>query len=89
MERRALPAPTFSEYEEAIISVNGEIQYYKLKEYNDFKLDYEFIDKIKDDIDIIFICNPNNPTGCLTTKEFIREVLNKACLLYTSYINSR
>lgn len=73
-----LPAPTFSEYEEAIISVDGEIEYYKLNEYNNFKLDNGFIERIKDDIDIIFICNPNNPTGVLTTQEFIREVLKKA-----------
>lgn len=73
-----LPAPTFSEYEEAITSVNGEIEYYKLKEANNFKLDNGFINRIKDDIDIIFICNPNNPTGVLTTKEFIIEVLKKA-----------
>ena len=81
-----LPAPTFSEYEEAIISVNGEIEYYKLKESNDFNLDDEFINKIKDDIDIIFICNPNNPTGCLTKKEFIRKVLNKALTTNTTVV---
>ena len=38
-QRALLPAPTFSEYEEAIRSVNGEIEYYKLKESNGFKLD--------------------------------------------------
>ena len=81
-----LPAPTFSEYEEAITSVNGEIEYYKLKESNDFNLDYEFITRIKDDIDIIFICNPNNPTGCLTTKEFIRKVLDKALITNTKVV---
>ena len=82
-QKALLPAPTFSEYEEAIRSVNGEIEYYKLKESNDFKLDYEFIDTIKDDIDIVFICNPNNPTGVLTTQEFIREVLDKALITNT------
>ena len=76
-KKALLPAPTFSEYEEAIISVNGEIQYYKLKEYNDFKLDYEFIDKIKDDIDIIFICNPNNPTGELVSIELLEKILKR------------
>lgn len=82
-QRALLPAPTFSEYEEAIRSVNGEIEYYKLKESNGFKLDYEFIDTIKDDIDIVFICNPNNPTGVLTTQKFIREVLDKALITNT------
>ena len=35
-KKALLPAPTFSEYEEAILSVNGEIKYYKLKEKNNF-----------------------------------------------------
>ena len=47
-QKALLPAPTFSEYEEAIISVNGEIEYYKLKESNDFNLDNEFINRIKE-----------------------------------------
>lgn len=81
-----LPAPTFSEYEEAIISVNGEIEYYKLKEDNDFNLDYEFINRIKEGVDIIFICNPNNPTGCLTTKKFIKKVLDKALITNTTVV---
>ena len=85
-QKALLPAPTFSEYEEAIISVNGEIEYYKLKESNDFNLDNEFINRIKDDIDVIFICNPNNPTGCLTTKEFIRKVLNKSLITNTTVV---
>ena len=75
--------PTFSEYEEAILSVNGEIKYYKLKEKNNFEIDNEFIDNIKDDIDVVFICNPNNPTGVLTTNQFIIKVLKKALITNT------
>ena len=76
-------APSFSEYEEAILSVNGEIKYYKLKEKNNFEIDNEFIDNIKDDIDVVFICNPNNPTGVLTTNQFIIKVLKKALITNT------
>ena len=79
-------APSFSEYEEAILSVNGEIKYYKLKEKNNFEIDNEFIDNIKDDIDVVFICNPNNPTGVLTTNQFIIKVLKKALITNTIII---
>lgn len=82
-KKALLPAPTFSEYEEAILSVNGEIKYYKLKEKNNFEIDNEFIDNIKDDIDVVFICNPNNPTGVLTTNQFIIKVLKKALITNT------
>lgn len=73
-----LPAPTFSEYEEAILSIDGEINYYILNEENNFQLDDGFIESIQVDVDIVFICNPNNPTGVLTNSNFIERVLNKA-----------
>ena len=73
-----LPAPTFSEYEEAVISVGGEIKYYHLKEENEFSMEEDFINEIKEEIDLIFICNPNNPTGVLTHKNYIKKVLNRA-----------
>lgn len=85
-KRALLPAPTFSEYEEAILSIDGEIEYYTLKESNNFNLDNEFIDNIKNNLDIVFICNPNNPTGVLTTGEFIRKVLNKALITNTTVV---
>lgn len=73
-----LPAPTFSEYEEAVRSVDSKIKYYKLKEENRFYLDENFLKEIDEDIDLIFICNPNNPTGVLTKKNFVEGVLKKA-----------
>ena len=73
-KKALLPAPTFSEYEEAILSIDGEIEYYNLKESKNFNLDNEFIGNIKNNIDIVFICNPNNPTGVLTTNEFIKKL---------------
>lgn len=73
-----LLAPTFSEYEEAVLSVFGQIEYYILKEENDFKIDDEILDYIKEDIDMIFICNPNNPTGVLTENSLIEKIAKKA-----------
>lgn len=72
-----LPAPTFSEYEDAVKSIGGEIKYYILNKEN-FILDDEFIENIDESIDMTFICNPNNPTGRLTSKEYIIKVLEKS-----------
>ncbi|KMT22287.1 threonine-phosphate decarboxylase CobD [Clostridium cylindrosporum] len=74
--RALLIAPTFIEYEEALVSVNCTISHYKLNE--DFILDSRFISKINEDTDIIFICNPNNPTGILTSRDYIIDVIKKA-----------
>lgn len=81
-------APTFSEYEEAVRVSGGEMLRYTCEEENDFLPDDElfaFLDKesIKDEnVDCgthtIFICNPNNPTGKLYSKEFIEKVLRES-----------
>ena len=42
--------------------MGSQIYYYYLKEENDFELQDDFIDYL-DDIDMVFICNPNNPVG--------------------------
>lgn len=83
-EKALIPAPTFVEYEDALKSVGCSINHYKLKE--DFNLDLGFIDQIKEDIDIVFICNPNNPTGVLTSKEYILEVIKKAKKFNTAVV---
>lgn len=72
-----LPQPTFSEYEDAVKSIDSDIEYYVIKN-EDYTLDNEFISLINESIDMIFICNPNNPTGVLTSKEYIKLVLERA-----------
>ena len=67
-KKSLLLAPTFSEYERALKSVGSQICYYYLKEENDFELQDDFIDYL-DDIDMVFICNPNNPVGKITDKK--------------------
>lgn len=68
-------APTFSEYEHALETVGCKIKYHYLKEENDFILDEDIIDDITQKTDILFICNPNNPTGQLTEKKIIEKIL--------------
>jgi len=71
-------APTFSEYEEATKAINGTIIYYKLKEENNFHIQEDILDYINSELDLIFICNPNNPTGVITSKDLLVKILIKA-----------
>lgn len=73
-----LPGPTFGEYEEAALSVDSNIEYYYLKEDDNWTIDDGIIKYIDDDVDIVFICNPNNPTGTITNKEVIINIAKKA-----------
>lgn len=75
-KRVLLVAPTFLEYEEALKQVDAHIDYYFLND----KLEIEpgIVEHIKKDTDMVFICNPNNPTGILTGVELLESILKKA-----------
>lgn len=71
-------APTFSEYEEAVKAINGNIIYYKLKEENQFRIQEDILSYISKELNLLFICNPNNPTGVITERKLILKILEKA-----------
>lgn len=69
-------APTFAEYEEALRQAGAQIHHYVLPESMELKKEY--LRAITKDLDLLFICNPNNPTGLLTGRELLLEILQKA-----------
>ncbi|MDY6029476.1 MAG: aminotransferase class I/II-fold pyridoxal phosphate-dependent enzyme [Acidaminococcaceae bacterium] len=76
-KKALLLAPTFSDYEKALRTVACEIEYYTLKKENRFEVLEDIIDKITEDIDLVVICNPNNPTGQLCSQKILEAVLQK------------
>ena len=63
--RKALVlGPTYSEYARELSLIGGALQYYHLKESQDFVLDIpDFLQALTDDIGLVILCNPNNPTS--------------------------
>lgn len=76
-EKVLLTAPTFSEYEESIKVFGSHVEYHYLPKENNFRLDIDILDKITSDIGLMFLCNPNNPTGVLTDKETVLKIAEK------------
>lgn len=72
-----LTAPTFSEYEEAVKLFDSDVDYYYLQKEKNFRLDIDILDKITSDMGLMFLCNPNNPTGVLTDKEIVLRIAEK------------
>lgn len=70
--------PTFSEYEFAVTSEGGEIKVLELREERGFQIDAEEVITALDDVQIAFLCNPNNPTGCLTNRKDILAIIEAA-----------
>lgn len=59
-----IPVPTFSEYERAARTVKSKIEFLKLEEPDGFSLNIPRTSLR----DMLFLCNPNNPTGNLILK---------------------
>lgn len=68
-------APAFSEYESALKSARGAVEYYNLLKENNFKIQDDILNYINPEINIVFLCNPNNPTGQLTNKETLENII--------------
>ncbi|WP_461487961.1 pyridoxal phosphate-dependent aminotransferase [Phascolarctobacterium succinatutens] len=80
--RALLLAPTFADYEKALRTVDCKISYYNLQEARDFAADNnDIVDAIAPDTDLVVICNPNNPTGQLTSRELLVQILDKCRLV--------
>ena len=75
-KKALLLAPTFAEYEQALQTVDCEISYYMLKEMQDFRMQEDFFDMLGPDMDMVFLCNPNNPTGILTERRLLLRILD-------------
>ena len=70
-------APSFSEYEEALRSVGAEVEYYYLCEEDNFQIREDYVDKLSEEIDMIFLCNPNNPTGQTIDRDRLIKILDR------------
>ncbi|MDO5146234.1 MAG: threonine-phosphate decarboxylase CobD [Eubacteriales bacterium] len=71
-----LPVPAFVEYEEAMTAAGAEMVYVPMG--RDMKVPADLAERINGEIDLVVLCNPNNPTGLLTGREQIVEVLKRA-----------
>lgn len=76
-KKALVPAPTFHEYEAALEAADCTISHAPLDEARGFALGDDFINAITPDIDVVFLCNPNNPTGRLTGRARMRQVVER------------
>lgn len=75
--RTLIPVPSFFGYEKAAQMADGEIIFYQMKETDGFALKREVVEAINEDIDLLFLANPNNPVGNRIEPEVLREVADK------------
>lgn len=76
-KKAVLTIPSFAEYHRALASVDCECIYYPLCEEQGFLLQDSYLELLTEDVDIIFLCSPDNPSGAMIPKEFLLQILKR------------
>ncbi len=71
-----LTAPTFAEYEEALKQTETDFCFYEMQK--DFVVREDILTQMDASVDVMFLCNPNNPTGLLVDEDLLLRILEKA-----------
>ncbi len=72
-----IPVPTFSEYEFAARANGAKCLFIASRGKNNFKIDIPEVIRHIPEADLVFLCNPNNPTGSILERREILSLLNE------------
>lgn len=75
-KRALLTAPSFAEYEEALKQTDAQCVFYQMRE--NLEVEQEILKYMDASPDVMFLCNPNNPTGLLIHPKLLVRILEKA-----------
>ncbi len=70
-----LPAPAFAEYERAVAAAGGRTERHPLRREDNFDLTESILPKITRSTDVLFLCQPNNPTSRAVAPSLLRKIL--------------
>ena len=76
-----IPVPSFSGYKSASECEECEVDYYYMKEEDDFLLTDDFLKIFKEESlpNLIFLANPNNPTGKCIDRKLLECIIALCC----------
>ena len=73
--RALVTAPTFAEYQAALEAAGCRVEAFRLEEKKDFVLDESFLDALEPGVGMVFLCEPNNPTGRTSPRPLLERIL--------------
>lgn len=76
-QKALIPLPSFLEYQRALLAADCKVMTYKTRKEEGFSLGKDFVDAIGKGIDMVFLCNPNNPTGNMIEHNLLIDILKK------------
>lgn len=76
-KKALIVGPTYSEYEREVSLGGGRTHYFRLPENDNFRLCPEkLIEELSHNVDLLILCNPNNPTGSVVVREDMYTILD-------------
>lgn len=73
-QKALVTAPTFGEYQLALEGVGCDVLHHFLEAEEDFALTPAVLTKITPEIQMVFLCTPNNPTGQIIEPKLLKEI---------------
>lgn len=75
-KRALICAPTFAEYEESLALTNTALEFYSCPRET-LAIEEHILECIHERLDIMFLCNPNNPTGLVVQRDLLEKIVEK------------
>lgn len=75
--RALLLAPTFSEYRRGLEGIGCEIEVFFLDKGKNFTVSESILNVVRPGVDLVFLCDPNNPTGRRMEPELLQALLDR------------
>jgi threonine-phosphate decarboxylase len=82
LKRVLILGPTYADYADACRMHGVAYQHFLMKPEADFELDWAGFEQALPNVDGVFICNPNNPTGGLLDSEALRGLCRRHCAIH-------
>lgn len=72
-----LTAPTFAEYEGALVQTGCHCRFHVLRRENNFDVTQDILEDIQRPVELVVLCSPNNPTGRMISEELLLRILKR------------
>ncbi len=75
-QKALIVTPAFSEYKKGLKMAGAKVSYFQTDEKEAFSINIaRFCKRLREGFDIVYFCNPANPTGVLTSKDELCRVI--------------
>ena len=72
-----ITAPCYAGYVRALKAADSKVTEYKLDESRGFLLDHSFLECLDENIDMVFLADPNNPNGAVIDQVLKEKIIEK------------